>query len=367
MRLFILAGEPSGDRIGAALIEDLRRRGPIEIDGVGGPAMMAAGLRSRFSMSDLSVMGFVDVLARLPLLMKRISETVAAIRQGRPDVVVLIDSQEFALRTARAVRRFSPDLPILLYVAPAVWAWRPERAPGLKSAFTEILAVLPFEPEFMAKLGGPPTVYVGHPAFERFQVSARSRDEDLVALLPGSRSGELKRHLPLLKIAMTRFGAERGARFVLPTLPHLAQDVRSAFPREVEIVTDREGATEALQRASLAVSGMGTATLELAAAGTPLVSFYLGDWLVRRAYDKAKPKFVALPNILLDRPVIEEVLMRRPEPNKLAAAALRLWSDGQAQSQQRAAFAELRTLMDRGLPGAPRTYAADRVLALAKR
>lgn len=366
MRLFILAGEPSGDRLGAALIEDLRQRGPLELSGIGGPDMAAAGLASLFPMSDLSVMGFTDVLARLPLLLRRIGQTVAAIRKARPNAVVLIDSQEFAFRTARAVRRFAPDLPILLYVAPSVWAWRPERAPRLKPVFTEIHAVLPFEPEVMARLGGPPTVYVGHPALQRFPAANDARDERLIALLPGSRRGELRQHVPLLQEAVDRIRAEADVRFVLPTLPNLAGMVRSAFPRSIEIVVERDAATAAMQQATMAISGMGTATLELAAAGTPHVSFYHGDWLVQRAYDKAKPRFVALPNILLRRPVVEEVLMRRPEPARLAQAALTLWRDRNARSTQQAAFVELRQLMESGLPNAPKASAAERVLALAR-
>ena len=170
LSLFVLAGEASGDRIGGALIAGLRQRTELRVTGVGGPEMAAAGLLSIFPMSDLSVMGYADVVKRLPLLFYRLFEAQRSCwRRTRPDDLFLIDSQVFSATLARRLRRSGYRGRIVLYVAPAVWAWKPERAPGLKELFDEVLAVLPFEPAAMARLGGPPTRYVGHPALALFR------------------------------------------------------------------------------------------------------------------------------------------------------------------------------------------------------
>ncbi|MEX0627836.1 MAG: lipid-A-disaccharide synthase [Cucumibacter sp.] len=372
MRLFILAGEPSGDRIGAALVTALRQRTVIELTGIGGPALGEAGLESIFPMHDLSVMGYTDVLARLPLLLWRLNQTVAAIRRTRPDIVVLIDAQEFSYRVGRAVRRFALGLPILLYVAPTVWGWKPERAGMIAPIFTEVLAVFPFEPAAMARLGGPPTSYVGHPAIGRLGAApAPGREADLLALLPGSRPGEVRRHLPMLIETAALLRADMPElRFVLPTLPMLEPMVRAAAKTrglDVAIVTGRGEAEAAMRRAMMAVAAMGTVTLELAAAGTPMVAFYVADRIQPRLYDRIRPRFVSLPNILLDRPVVEELLFRAPDAIRLAKGALRLLRDPDARQAQRRAFAEIRQLMAQGLPDAPRVDAADRVLALTRR
>src|SRR5690606_10820914 len=163
--VFILAGEASGDRIGANLMAGLKGRRPeLAITGVGGDAMEGEGLSSLFPMDDLAVMGYRDVILRLPLLLWRARQVASAILRQRPDVVVLIDAQVFSKVVAKSLRRRGYKGPIILYVAPAVWAWGAERARKLAGIFDEILSVLPFEPEAMRRLGGPETAYVGHPA-----------------------------------------------------------------------------------------------------------------------------------------------------------------------------------------------------------
>ncbi|MGX1257518.1 lipid A disaccharide synthetase [Sinorhizobium fredii] len=210
-RLAIIAGEVSGDLLGADLVRALRGRidGAIELVGVGGDGLEAEGLVSLFDYSELSIMGFSQVLARLPKLLLRIRQTARAIVAARPDALIIIDSPDFTHRVARRVRAALPDLPIIDYVCPSVWAWKPERAPRMLGYVDHVLAVLPFEPEVMAKLGGPPTTYVGHRLasdanllavreHRRQRQQARQGDRTKACLLlPGSRASEISRLLPV--------------------------------------------------------------------------------------------------------------------------------------------------------------------------
>lgn len=372
LKVFVLAGEASGDRIGAALVADLGERVPVEIAGVGGPALAAAGLKSLFPMENLAVMGLAAALKRLPLLLWRLRQTVAAIRRWRPDIVVLVDAQEFSVRVARAVRRFDPDVPIVLYVAPTVWGWRPERAREIAPLYTEVLAVLPFEPDVMARLGGPPTTYVGHPAVDALGAGAGlARDERLVVLMPGSRPAELRLHLPIvLGTAALMKRAEPQLRFGLPTVPSQAARVARAVRAsgiEIEVAAEREAADALLRRGAVALAAFGTATLELAAADTPMVGFFDSTPVPPRLKAQLRGRFLALPNIVLDEAVVAEIVADGLDASRLAEAMLALWRDPAARAAQQSAFAGLRKLMAEGAPEAPRQRAVDRILALVGR
>ncbi len=199
MRLFVVAGESSGDKLAANVVADLRAHNEIDLIGVGGPALSSVGLAALFPMSDLSVMGWSDVYTRLPLLLWRLKQTIDAVVNTKPDMLLLVDSQEFSHRVAAGVRKRLPDLPILLYVAPSVWAWRPERAAKIKPLYNEILSVLPFEPAVFKELDGPACTYVGHSAESLTpDSSAESKLRQNLLLLPGSRRGEIKRNLSAL-------------------------------------------------------------------------------------------------------------------------------------------------------------------------
>jgi len=365
--LFILAGEPSGDRIGGALVEALRRHVPLALAGVGGPALTEAGLASAFPMADLSVMGVSDVLKRLPLLLWRLGQATRLVLKQRPDVVVLIDSQVFCSALARRLRKRGFAGPILLYVAPAVWAWRPDRAPGLKERYDEVLAVLPFEPEAMARLGGPATTYVGHPALAGFPFRKSLPESGPLLLLPGSRVGEISRTLEMMQAVAERlYGHPRVTSLILPTPSARAAEMRAAvakWPVPVEVVTG-EAAKHAVFAAAIAAAAVsGTVTLELALAGVPIIATYVGDRVQAERFLKYKVKFVVLPNIVLDRLVVPELLFPHPEPALLAEAVVNLLDDQAKAEAQLAAFAELRALMETGLPDAPLTDPAERVLA----
>lgn len=367
-KLFILAGEPSGDRIGADLLSRLQARIPLQLVGVGGPEMAQQGLPSIFPMGDLAVMGIIDVVKRLPLLLWRMREVVRRIVQEQPDAVVLVDSQVFSAMVAKRLRAANYKGAILLYVAPTVWAWKSERAPKLKPLFDEIFGVLPFEPKALARLDGPETVYVGHPSLAAIPKALDiPKDRGTIALLPGSRVGEIRRHAPLMRALAERLAGEpQVTGFILPTLAHLADAMRDEvadWDVPVEVVVGNEARVTAFETCYAAVVTAGTITLELALMGIPMVGTYMPEKWVMRDYDKAGRPMVALPNIILDNRVVEEIIPGPDMTEALIDGALRLLRDGSYRLTQQQAFEEMRKLMVFGDPDTPRVEAAERVIA----
>ncbi|MEQ1769062.1 MAG: lipid-A-disaccharide synthase [Devosia sp.] len=362
VRLFLTAGEASGDHIGADLVKALRARGPLVLTGVGGTELRDAGLTSLYPMEDLAVMGFVDVIARLPLLLRRIRETVDAIVRDNPQVVVLIDSQVFSATVARKARARGYRGAILLYVAPSVWAWKPERAEALRGVFDEVLAVLPFEPNVMADLGGPPTHYVGHPALAHVAQRHSLPERGPLLLLPGSRGGELRRHLPLMADVARAFATHpKVTRLVLPT-PHSQHHAVSAaianWHVPIEVVSDAAVKATAFSEAIAAAAVSGTVTLELALAGIPTVVTYVADGRQHRNWIKAGQPRIALPNIVAGREVVPEATGTRRDA-KWVIEHLHAVLDGPGVAQaQFAEFRAMRAAMERGVEDA-----AERVLA----
>lgn len=367
LRLFVLAGEASGDRLGSDMVRRLRQRVPLEVTGVGGPELEAEGLRSMFPMSDLAVMGWSDVLRRLPLLLWRVRQVADAIIRAWPDVVVLIDSQVFSKAVAKRVRRAGLTMPMLLYVSPTVWAYHPHRAPALVPLFDEVMAILPFEPEAMQRLGGPTTHFVGHPSDKRFPPRAKQPEQGPLMLLPGSRRGELRRHLPLMRLAVEQFrNHPRVTGFVIPTLEHLLPTLRAetaTWAAPVTLLTG-EDRRAAWQEAYAAFAVSGTATLELAMGRVPMVVTYVADPHQVKVVEKLnRPVNIGLPNIILGRREVPELQLRPKEmPNDLPLLASLLDDPGQIAAQL-ASFDEMRTLMQKGAPEAPLADVADRVLA----
>ena len=369
LNLFILAGEPSGDRIGADLVERLKSRTELTLTGVGGEALTQSGLKSEFNMNELSVMGWADVLPRLPKLLWRARQVAQKIIRTRPDVAVLIDAQVFSAIVAGQVQKAAPDIPMVLYVAPAVWAWKPERAAKLTPKFREVLSVLPFEPEFMRSVGGPETTYVGHPALTRFPLRPAVPEQGPVLLLPGSREGELRRHLPLMRaVAEQLEGHRRVTGFVLPTPRSLEARVRaevSGWSAPVEVVTGEASKAKAFHEAIASAAVTGTVTLELALAGVPMATTYVADKGQAKRWVQYKVKFASLPNAILDRRLVPEVLQVEPQPEVLVAEVRRLLDDRAVAEAQVAGFGEMRQLMEQGTPAAPRVDPADRVMRYA--
>ncbi len=366
LELFILAGEPSGDRIAADLVSRLKRRVNLVLTGVGGNDLEALGLRSLFPMSDLAVMGISDVVKRLPLLLWRIEQTARAIRAAKPDIVVLVDSQDFSKLLARRLKRLGYRGKLILYVAPSVWARAPQRAAKLKPLFEEVLAVLPFEPAVMQQLGGPPTCYVGHPALgERLSRDAVQRGP--LVLLPGSRDGELRRHLALFRqVAEKVVNHPTLDGIVIPTLPSLRDRLSrevADWPVPVQIVSDRAARADIYKQAVLALAVSGTVTLELALARVPMVVTYVLDPHQARIYNKHGRPPVSLPNIILHRPAVPELVQDVPDAAAMEVAVRTLLDSKKARQDQIEAFGELASLMETGEADFPRQDPADRILA----
>jgi lipid-A-disaccharide synthase len=363
-KLFILAGEPSGDRIAADLIKRLRSRIDLELTGIGGNDLVEQGLKPLFPMTDLSVMGLIDVAKRLPLLLWRIEQTARFIVKTQPHIVVLVDAQEFSALLANRLNALGYQGPKVLYVSPSVWARAPERAKKLVPLFREILAVLPFEPEVMERLGGPKTTYVGHPALAEMQ--PQSQNGSYIALLPGSRRGELRRHLPLLRQVAKQLAQKGQERFFMPTLPtwsdFLSQEVK-AWAVPVEIVSDRAQRQRFYGQTKLAVVTAGTATLELALASVPMVVTYVMEKAQAHHFKALGSPRISLPNIILDQALVPEIVSSGPNIEAVLSEAQALLKDETARNRQLAGFATLQKLMQNGTPQNGREDPADRILA----
>ncbi|WP_171015838.1 lipid-A-disaccharide synthase [Devosia sp. FKR38] len=367
LKLFILAGEPSGDRIAADLVQRLKARVPLALTGVGGDELKAHGLVSLFPMTDLAVMGISDVLRRLPLLLWRVEQTARFIRASRPDIVVLVDAQDFSRLVAKRLKALGYAGVVILYVAPSVWARAPQRAARLAPLVAEVMAVLPFEPAVMQRLGGPPTSYVGHPALAERLDTTEPPERGPLMLLPGSRDGELRRHLPMFRDVLAALGRHPAIDgVIIPTLPSLAERLRretADWPVPVAIVSDRGQRKALYGRAIAALCVSGTATLELALARLPMVVCYIMDAHQARAFDKLGRPAVSLPNIILGRAVLPELVQAGGNADQATAALRALLDSKKARHDQILAFGELSELMQSGEPGFARQDPADRILS----
>jgi lipid-A-disaccharide synthase len=377
--IYLVAGEESGDRLGAALIKALRRARPdIRFSAVGGSHMAAEGVPSLFPLGELAIVGFAAIAKSLPAILKRIAETADAVVVTKPDLLVIIDSPEFTHRVARKVRARAPHIPIIDYVCPSVWAWRPGRAKAMRAYVDRVLALLPFEPAAMARLGGPATEFVGHPLAEqvgrlRPEGGPRSRLEGppLVLAMPGSRSGEIRRMAAVFGETLGRLAASTGPfEIVVPTVDRLENAVREAvarWPVPARVVTDPDEKNAAFRRARAALTKSGTSTLELALAGVPMVAAYkvakLEAWVARLLI---KLPTVILANLVLGRNVVPEFLQNEATAERLAATLGPLLSDSPERRRQVEAFGELDGLMALG-DAAPSEKAAAVVLATMRR
>jgi len=380
LSLFLVAAEESGDRLGAALMAALRERAPVPplFRAVGGAAMAAQGAPSLFPVDDLSIIGLAAIPRRLPTILRRIRETADAIIAARPDALIIIDSPDFTHRVARRVRAALPHLPIVDYVSPTVWAWRPGRARTMRRYVDHVLALLPFEPVAHRQLGGPPCTYVGHPLIERLhdlrpgpsEALRREGEPPVILALPGSRGSEIHRLAEPFGAALGQVKAQLGAiELVLPTLPHLAPRVAAAtqtWPVPPRIVIDPAEKHRAFRTARAALAASGTVTLELALAGIPTVAAYrvspVEAWVARRLI---RVPSVILANLVLGRNVVPELLQDQCMPDALASELLAVIRDGQARRRQTDAFAELDTIMHVG-ELVPSHAAADVVLDLVR-
>jgi lipid-A-disaccharide synthase len=361
--VFLVAGEESGDQLGAALIAAIRQRtqGHVQFSCVGGAHMAAEGVPSLFPLGDVAIIGFVAIPASLPKIFRRIRETADAIISAKPDALVIIDSPEFTHRVAQRVRAHAPAIPIIDYVCPSVWAWRPGRARAMRAYVDYVLALLPFEPKTMAKLEGPPCRYVGHPLTERLselrpndlEKRLRLADPPLLLVLPGSRTSELRRMAAVFGSAIARVAEQFGAiEVVVPAVPRLADRVRAAVASwrvPARVVTDADEKHEAFRAARAALTKSGTSTLELALAGVPMVAAYkvpLVEEFAARLLLNIRS--VILANLVVGENVVPEYLQRDCTTDRLAKALLLLLTDTPERRQQLEAFARLDIIMEIG-------------------
>jgi lipid-A-disaccharide synthase len=369
MKLFLLAGEPSGDRLGAALMRGLRQLQPeVAFDGVAGPQMQAEGMASLFPMEELTLMGLVEVLPRYLHLKRRIRQVADAVIASDARALVTIDSPDFGLRVAALVKAARPDLRTIHYVAPSVWAWRPGRAARMARHVDHVLALLPFEPPLMTA-AGMTCDFVGHPVVAEplatpAETAVFAGDGPLILALPGSRRGEVARLAPVLGEVLARLRqAQPQTRVLLPTVPGVAalvRDVTRDWPIRPQIIEDADLKRAAFGAADLAIAASGTVSLELAAHGCPMVIAYdmnpVTLWLMRRA---ALIDTVTLVNLVSDTRVVPEFIGYRCKAALIMPAIEALLADPASQS------AAMALTMDRlGRGGeAPGLRAARSVLA----
>ena len=377
--MFIVAGEPSGDALGGSLIAALRERtGPnLRVAGVGGERMREQGLDSLVPLDDLAVIGVAEVLPRALLILRRVRETVAAVRELKPDAVVTIDSSGFSWRVAQRLRRQGESLPLIHYVAPMVWAWRAGRARRMARWYDHLMALLPFEPPYFQK-AGLACSYVGHPIIEsgadrgdgeRFRaMSGLVADDVLICVLPGSRGGEVRRLLPIFGAALERLAQAIGPfRVVVSTGATVAAQVAAAtrsWPGAPILVQQPRDKYDAFAASRAALAASGSVALELAMARLPMVVCYRMNPMTEALLDRVvKVRQVNLVNLLLERPIVRELLGGECTPEQLAAEVARLVQDEQVRARHLAGYDEAMRRLGAG-DRSPSLRAADQVLAI---
>jgi lipid-A-disaccharide synthase len=375
--IFVVATEESGDRLGAGLMKVLRQRlgDAVRFDGVGGRAMASQGLVSRFPIEDLSIMGFSGIVQRLPTILRHIRQTADAVLETSPDILIIIDSPDFTHRVARRVRAKDASIPIIDYVSPSVWAWRPGRARAMRGYIDHVLALLPFEPEAHRRLGGPPCSYVGHSLIEQIDTlrpdaneqRRRAAQPPVLLVLPGSRRSEIRHHMAVFGETLALLQAQ-GVAFepVLPTMPHLQDSIAAAlkgWPLQPRVVVGEAEKRAAFRLARAAFAKSGTVTLELAISGVPMVAAYkassLEAWIIRPRITSSS---VILANLVVGDNVVPEFIQEDCTPAKLAPALRDVLGDTPLRQRQVDAFAGIDAIMSTGQKS-PSLRAADIVLA----
>ncbi len=383
LRIFLIAGEASGDFLGATLMRALRTKHPegVEFAGIGGRLMAEAGLESLFPMEELSVMGLAEVLPRLFKILKRIRQTAATILKSKPDAVVTIDSPDFCFRVVRKVKAKSHAIPCIHYVAPSVWAWRPGRARKVARFLDHILTLLPFEPPYFEEHDLAAT-FVGHPIVERL---SRRGDSDrfrkkydideaqkIFCILPGSRMGELNRLLErFTKATDTLLRDKPDMLVVVPTLPHLKAHIQEFFVGKginPLVIDGEEDKFDCFAASAVALAASGTVSLELALADTPHVIAYrvnaVTAWFARRLI---KTPYVNLVNILLNRPLVPELLQEQCQSIKMTQEVFKILDNKDARAEQLRGFREALIMIGLGDPETPSRKAADAVLSVIRK
>ena len=312
----MIAGEPSGDVLGGSVLKSIKSVAPeSEVIGIGGLLMQKQGLNSLFDIREISVGGIVELIPHIIKIKKLIQRTVDDILSQKPDVVVTIDSPGFCFRVAKMIRKKNPDIRLIHYVAPTVWAWRPKRAKKIAKIYDHLLTLFDFEPQYFTK-EGLQTTFVGHTAIEEnASLNSEGKTHDIL-VMPGSRVQEIKKLLPIflaaaVKIRDKKNYQERG-RIIIPTLPHLKQLVMQIVGyHNVVVIDDDDHKTKAFQTAGLALVASGTATLQLSLCGCPMIVAYrmskMSYEIIRRM-TFSSVRFISLANIVMDDDIVPELI-----------------------------------------------------------
>jgi lipid-A-disaccharide synthase len=361
VRIFISAGEASGDLYASRLVEVLKARHPdAEFFGCAGPRMQAAGVRPVVDQRSLAVVGIIEVIPHIPRILGELNKLVRACATEPPDVAILTDSPSFHLPLARKLKR--QGVTIVYLVAPQAWAWKQGRVKTMRATLTRLLCIFPFEEEFFRK-HGVPTTYIGHPLsrlakpkltraefYSKLDIPEVSRDNasKIIALLPGSRHGELARHLPILLEAVKLIRQRHSVTFVLPLPAGFGlENTRFWKPVQAESIKVIEGHTwDALAQAELALAAIGTVTIEGAMLGTPMVTFYRVNalsWYLQRW--RVRTPFLTMVNLVAGRQVVPELIQGQMTADRIAAEALKLLEDAGAMQSMRAGLAEVARML----------------------
>jgi lipid-A-disaccharide synthase len=375
--LYLIAGEPSGDRLGAGLLEALRAEAPaVCFKGIGGPMMAAEGLETLFDIADLGVMGIAEVVPRLGVLMRRIGQATGDVLRVGPDALITIDSPGFGLRVAERVRAKARGIRTIHYVAPSVWAWRPGRARQMAGYIDHVLALLPFEPPYMTAAGmscdfvGHPVA--GHPVASVAEIAAfragvgGGEGHPLLLLAPGSRKGEVSHLMPVFAEVVARVVVRHpDIRVVIPVAESVVAEVRAAVSRlerqPVLVLPDQGEAAKrvAYAGADCALVASGTITLEMAAAGTPMVSAYKTSWLTAAiARQLLRVDTANLVNLVGDKNVVPEFLQDDCRAERIAPAVQGMLDGPAGRTAQGPAFQRVMAALGRG--GEPASFRAAR-------
>ena len=380
MKIYLIAGEPSGDLLGSRLMRAMRRKDKnIEFYGVGGDTMETEGLKSLYDISDLAVMGLTEVIPSIPKILKHIKETIADIQKVKPDVVVTIDSWSFSSRIHKALRKLKLGIPQVHYVAPQVWAWKKKRARTMYKYIDCLLTLFPYEPKYFTpyKLDAR---FVGHPVIESEAIAADgsafrkkfniSENKKIITILPGSRKNEVSRLLPVfMEAAQELHNADKDFYFVLPTVKTVANMVKQELQKYnlpvlvVEIQQDRYGAFRA---SSAAIAASGTVALELAICDIPhIIAYKVAPLTAFLAKKFLHIQFVNLSNILLGREIIPELLQERCVKGNLRNYILELLRQEDLYHRQMEGFAKVRKILGQG-EQTPSQNAAEIIFEIIK-
>ena len=358
LKIFIITGEPSGDALGGPLMTAIQQAesGAVTFSGIGGEFMIAAGLDSLFPMSELAIMSPIEILVKLRKLVRLVHKTVDAIIAEQPDCLVIIDSPEFTQAVAKRVHRRALKIPIVNYVSPSVWAWRPGRAKRMRKYIDRVLAILPFETEVHHRLSGPPCIYVGHPLVTRmdeFEPDNERRSDFMqkpcLLVLPGSRSSEVLRLVDIMgQAAGMVAGQVENLEILLPAVdnvrPLIEKSIES-WPVKPVILKGEEQKLAAFRRASAAITASGTASLELAMARVPMVACYKVDRLAAMLRWLVVTKTFLLPNLIAGRMFIPELMLEDCTPERLASEVVPLLTNDEERQKQFEGFDEVNQRM----------------------